>query len=351
MSEVEAMGVPRHLVNIVRRLRVVAPSGKVYEFEARGDLGAVIDVRGFYQELAERAVSHGAEVLVARRAQRLEVLSNRLTVDARSASFEARLVVDASGAEAWVRRELGLFRKWERYGVGAEYEVYAPGLEEEDVAVIALGGEVAPSGYAWVFPCGDRRARVGVGILRPFSRENPMRYLEHLLKKSFVKELLGDRVGVVELHTGVFPSQGLVKPLTYGRVVFIGDAGGFGSPLMGEGIRFAYRSGAWAAEAAARFLEGDEGALKRFEDESFRRLGRDFAIALRVQEAAARGSDRVLEKGVEAVAELVERAPELAVAIMKTEILGALKGLGPLRALRLLKKLAELAKDVARLPG
>src|SRR2546427_722675 len=65
-------------------------------------------------------------------------------------SFElpARVVVDATGYRAALARAAGLDPGFVRYGVGAEYDLYAPGYPQDE-AVLLVGNQVAPTGYAW----------------------------------------------------------------------------------------------------------------------------------------------------------------------------------------------------------
>ena len=90
--------------------------------------------------------------------------------------------------------------------MGAEYDMYAPHCDEDE-AVLLVGDRVAPSGYAWVFPWGRHRVRVGVGIIHPDSREDPNQFLDRLVSEA-------DRYGVnlkgaqpIEHHHGLIPSE------------------------------------------------------------------------------------------------------------------------------------------------
>jgi len=347
-EEAQLMEIPRELMNIIRGARLVTPKGRIHDIYMRRGEGAVIDVRRYYQHLAEVASSHGAEIRVASPVRDIAIKGEGVQVSTLNEIIDGRILVDASGSWAWVRRRLRLLRSWSRYGVGVEYELYAPQPEQEDTVLIAVGSEFAPGGYAWIFPCGDRRVRIGVGILRPYSPEDPMRYLQRFLRHRIVKEFLGSRVSPLEFHAGVFPAQGLIAPLALDNVIFIGDAGGFGSPLLGEGIRFAYMSGAWGAEAAAQYIEGDPAALKMFEKSAEHRLGLNFAVALKLQEFVAKAPDHVLEKYSEAIAEMARRYPEVVISLLKTDVLGVAKRLSLPSAPSILKKLAELIKYATR---
>ena len=88
-------------------------------------------------------------------------------VRTRSGNLPAKLVIDATGHRSVLLKNAGLDPGFQRFGVGAEYDMYAPNCDENE-AVLLVGDRVAPSGYAWVFPWGRHRVRVGVGIIHRF---------------------------------------------------------------------------------------------------------------------------------------------------------------------------------------
>ena len=100
------------------------------------------------------------------------------------------MIIDATGYRAMLMKQVGMKRGRagqagldpgiRRFGVGAEYDLYAPHCDESEVLLIA-GSDFAPSGYGWVFPWGRHRVRVGVGIIHPDSRANPDEYLDRLM--------------------------------------------------------------------------------------------------------------------------------------------------------------------------
>ena len=106
-------------------------------------------------------------------------------------------------------RDAGLLMKWERIGVGAEYEAYVEKLDKE-TSYLIVGNQVAPSGYAWVFPVGDSRARIGVGVIRPDTSESPFEYLSRLLKTQPIFREMG-RIVPIESHQWNVPCAGPIK--------------------------------------------------------------------------------------------------------------------------------------------
>ncbi|WP_457601418.1 geranylgeranyl reductase family protein [Hydrogenivirga sp.] len=119
-----------------------------------------------------------------------------------------------------------------------------------------------PGGYGWVFPKGEF-ANVGVGI-DPYYPVNVM----HSLRK-FVEEVVAEGVvqdKVVGRTGGWIPAEGVKRPLR-GKVLLVGDAGGFCHPITGGGIANAVYTGAMAGEAV---LAGD---LEEYEEEAMELFG------------------------------------------------------------------------------
>ncbi len=114
-----------------------------------------------------------------------------------------------------------------------------------------------PGGYGWVFPKG-KVANVGVGI-DPEYGVNVMDSLKRFLKEVVSEGLVEDKV--LKRTGGWIPAEGLL-PLVRGRVLLVGDAGGFCHPITGGGIANAVLSGAMAGRAIA------EGSPEEFEEEA-----------------------------------------------------------------------------------
>ena len=157
-----------------------------------------------------------------------------------------------------------------------------------------MGSAFAPRGYAWAFPRGNGRVRLGVGVLHPDSNEDARVYLDRILRE--IPQLKDKFRGAspVEYHTGLFPSEGPVERFSRDGLLLAGDAGGHGSTLVGEGIRFAIYAGQMAGAVAAEAIKsGDTSAasLARFDKRWRARFGRDMDIAYMINKHIASYSD------------------------------------------------------------
>ncbi|GCE49541.1 digeranylgeranylglycerophospholipid reductase [Thermosporothrix hazakensis] len=297
ISDMKALSVPEHLYHPIHNVVFVSPDREV-SFHYDTALACVVDIRGLYQYLAARAIAAGAEIRVRHtvdqvlsEGERIVGVTYKNHVSARS-SLYADVVIDASGfsRHVGVRTEMG--SAFHRYGFGAEYDLYAPAYPQDTVYLI-MGSIYAPQGYAWAFPRGNGRVRLGVGVIHPDSDEDARPYLNNVWNMPQLKEKLKG-ASPIEYHTGLFPAERPVERFSRSGLLLAGDAGSHGSTLVGEGIRFAMYSGQMAGAVAGDAIKaGDNSAefLSRFDRQWRARFGRDMEISYLVNKHIAAFSD------------------------------------------------------------
>ncbi len=298
IEDMQALGVPPALYHPIRRVTFLSPQREAV-FEYAEPVCCVIDVRGLYQHLAGRAVAAGAELHPNSPVERPIVEDGRVVgVIAkdhrnRAGEWRAPVVIDASGFSSTLSTRSGLHGGYARYGFGAEYDFFAPSYDQDSLYLI-MGSHVAPSGYAWAFPRGNGRVRLGVGVIRPDVEADAREYLDSFAERlpSLAPAFKG--ASPIEYHTGLFPSVGVVERFVADGLMATGDSAGHGSTLVGEGIRFAIYSGQMAgAAAAAAVAAGDASAqfLGRYERAWRARFGREMDISYLVNQRIAGWSD------------------------------------------------------------
>src|SRR5579885_3320381 len=321
ISELKALGIPSHLYHPVGAAIFLSPNREV-AFHYPEPVTCVLDVRGLYQYLAQRAIEAGARIELKTVAQTPILEDGKVvgvTVKDRlgqSVQYRARVVIDASGFSSIIATRAGLHKNFERYGYGAEYDLYAPNYDQDKVYLI-MGSKVATAGYAWVFPRGKGRVRVGVGVLKPDVDEDARLYLDRIAE--LVPQLAPGLAGSspVEYHTGLFPSEAPPEKMVLPGLVATGDAAMQGSTLVGEGIRYAIGSGRIAGRvvgAAVKAGDWSPRALSRYEEEWREQYLRDLQIAWRINQRIARFTDRQWDKGLDLLKALT---PEQAASLLK----------------------------------
>jgi geranylgeranyl reductase family protein len=178
----------------------------------------------------------------------------------------ARYVVVGDGANSRFGRALGTARD-RSFPMGMALRGYfrSPRHDEPFIEshldIRDASGDVVP-GYGWIFPLGDGRVNVGVGLLSVEGRWKGVN-TSHLMDafvdwapKSWglsADSACGPPTG------GKLPMGMSVKPLVGPTTLVVGDAAGLINPFNGEGIAYAYESGRLAASCIGRALSG-EGA-------------------------------------------------------------------------------------------
>ncbi|MDE1862651.1 MAG: NAD(P)/FAD-dependent oxidoreductase [Thaumarchaeota archaeon] len=289
IREARSFGIPEECYNKVGRYAFYSPNNMIVKSSDQPEV-AVLDVRRTYQHLAYEAAAAGAEIRLRTSVtgvvtEGARVAGVKATSLGGEAEFRSRLVIDASGFHSVVGRAAGIAPQWRRFGAGAEYEAYVENIDPMTWHLM-VGQEYSPAGYAWVFPLGGNRARIGVGVGKPESQADATQRLIELLERR--PRPLGEmgRIVPVEFHYGLIPNEGLRQAATADGLILVGDSAGQANPLVLEGIRYAIEFGRRAGEVgadAARSGDASRGALRGYEDSMRKAVGSKIASAIKVQ--------------------------------------------------------------------
>jgi geranylgeranyl reductase family protein len=178
----------------------------------------------------------------------------------------ARYLVVADGANSRFGRALGTSRdRSHPQGMAIRGYFVSPRHAEpwieSHLDVRDRDGNVLP-GYGWIFPVGDGRVNVGVGLLSTFHQWKAVNTSQ--LMEAFVEHAPGSWEISAETSCGPptggrLPMSFSVGPATGPTHVVAGDAAGAINPFNGEGIAYAYETGRMAAAAVAEALSADDG--------------------------------------------------------------------------------------------
>ena len=305
-------GIPERLYHKVSKCRFFSPGNSASFSYDDEPIVCVIDVRGTFQFLAERAALAGASIRPATTA--LETLKDsngavtgvKARMGNRTFDIAAKIVIDATGYKASMVKSSKVTDGSHRFGVGAEYDLFAPHYDREDVVLI-VGSQIAPNGYAWFCPWGDKRVRAGVGVIHPDSKVNPEAFLDRLIAQASTWGVNLQGAQPIEYHYGLIPSEGMVEPFVGDGILAAGDSAGQPSQLLGEGIRWALFAGRMAGEVCSEALAcGDYSArfLKRYQDRWMKKYGRDLRIAYQINKRIAAYDDAQWDAKVELMKQL-----------------------------------------------
>ena len=236
--------------------------------EANGRLAIpnyVLDFPAFLEYLGEDAADHGVDVLTGARVSAPLVEGGAVAgvtarVDGKKREFRAKVTVDATGPAGVLTRPL---RMWDpaagQRGIGKEYEV--EGDFDHDSMLFRFDHELVPGGYAWVFPAGENRFKIGVCWVDEFYERHCQRtdrsidaYIERWMESDSRWRV--DEVRAV--HAGEAISDNSINRRADDGIVAVGDAVSSINPLFGEGIRPGMESAEMAADAVLDALRADD---------------------------------------------------------------------------------------------
>ncbi|HTZ09139.1 MAG TPA: geranylgeranyl reductase family protein [Acidimicrobiales bacterium] len=183
----------------------------------------------------------------------------------RTHEVRGRYVVVADGANSRLGRALGAGRDRD-YPLGMALRGYYRSPRHDDLYIEShldirdASGEVVP-GYGWIFPLGDGRVNVGVGILTVEGRwkgVNTSRLMDAFVEWAPASWGLSPATACGPPTGGKLPMGLSVRPRIGPNILTVGDAAGAINPFNGEGIAYAYETGRLAAACLARALSGEE---------------------------------------------------------------------------------------------
>ncbi len=205
----------------------------------------------------------------------------------RTGAIKGRYLVVADGSNSRFGRMLGTARRRE-LPMGMALRGYYRSERHDDPFIESHldirdpEGNVVP-GYGWIFPMGDGRVNVGVGLLSTEQRWKGLN-TSHLMD-TFVGYApaswgLGPETSLGPPTGGKLPMGLSVGPRAGGNVLIAGDAGGAINPFNGEGIAYAYETGRLAAAALGHALTGEgPPALEDYERELDAAYGPYYKVA------------------------------------------------------------------------
>jgi len=247
---------PRWISADIERARIIAPNGTTISLEqdkAGNEVGYVLDRKIFDRELVWQAAEAGADVFVKTRAT-APIMENGAVRGANvisigtPAEIRAEVVIAADGVEARFARRAGLDTT-----VPLREMMSCAQYLMTDIDIDAgstdfyLGNAIAPEGYLWIFPKGERTANVGIGISGRRSRDGSRAkdYLDRFVAKNFPDGKM------IEAIVGGVPVCRPLECTVADGLMVVGDAARVVDPITGGGIGNALFTGRLAGQVAS----------------------------------------------------------------------------------------------------
>jgi len=209
-----------------------------------------------------------------------------------TAPIRGRYLVVGDGQNSRLGRELGTTRN-RSWPMGMALRGYYTSDRHDEpwidshLDIRDPKGDVVP-GYGWIFPLGDGRVNVGVGLLSTggaWKGVNTTKLQEYFVAQTADAWGLNDKTCCGPPTGGRLPMGLALGPHVGANTLTIGDAAGTVNPFNGEGIAYAYESGRLAAGVLGEALLHDDSSLLSLYDE---RLGQAYGEYYKVARAFVR---------------------------------------------------------------
>ncbi|MDD3041879.1 MAG: geranylgeranyl reductase family protein [Methanosarcinaceae archaeon] len=244
--------------------RIIPPSGNVKEFPVKG---AVLDRRRYDQFLAEQAALAGAELMVKTKVRSIENTTIETSGAFGKHRIRAKAIIGADGPNSLVAKAKGLTWKpgSKETSVALEYQVRNVDIDP-DALEMYFGKEFVPGGYAWIFPEGEDRANVGVGLRTGMAEKgvSARDYLHRFMREHPLAAPRLKNAVVMNVIAGILPVNGAPEKTATVDSLIVGDAAGHIIATNGGGIPPAMIAGKIAGETASEFIRG-KGRLEAYD--------------------------------------------------------------------------------------
>jgi digeranylgeranylglycerophospholipid reductase len=304
IAEIE---IPQESIRVpIRGFRVYSPALISVDFAEKEPSGYIIDRRVFDKELLARAAESGSDVLLG--AKVIDLTHTNGSVDGvvvrhngTRKTIKANVVIGADGVNSEIARLTGLRRSFKPADIDScyGYEMVNCDLEFPDLMEFLLGSDLCPRGYIWIFPKGEGRANVGIGIGGGFGEHTAQQYLDNFLKHHEIAKRQLAKAKIVECRVGALPVCGPNQQNVVDGALLVGDAAGHVHPITGGGMGYAMVCGSIAGKVAAKCVsKGDVSSdrLQEYETKWRKRYGEEFAQSLKLRDLLIETEDETLDK-------------------------------------------------------
>ncbi|NHZ84740.1 MAG: geranylgeranyl reductase family protein [Planctomycetia bacterium] len=240
----------------INKFCLFAPNGKscTVKFD---EVGYILNRTIFDNDLAVMAAEHGVTVSSKAYVNGLLIENNKVIGvkglnNNKVFEIRSKLVIGADGVESRIGRMAGINTKLDLKDIGSGYQKTISGIKtDKDVCTFYMSNNLAPGGYLWIFPKGNDRANVGIGISgrSSINGKSAKKRLNEFIDSKYPNHK------VESISIGGIPLSKPIKQMVTDGVMLIGDAARTTDPLSGGGIILGMKSATKAANIAVKVLK------------------------------------------------------------------------------------------------
>ena len=315
---------PKWIASKIDSFRLTAPSGKHVLIANLAELGYILERRLFDYELAQIAGDKGASIMTKAYVYDLikeddEIKGVRVKYLSDDIELRCKIIIAADGVESRVGRWAGLKTTIKLKDMEAAIQISVANIDCKNNRLdFYLGSEVAPGGYLWVFPKGDRFANIGLGVSGPnHKHKSARRYLDDFMEKHFPD------AAVLTTVVGGVPCAHTLPKIAADNIMLAGDAAHMVNPVSGAGIVSGMQGGRLAGLKAVEALNNSNYSYKflsSYEKEWHKLLGKSYERMYRIKSAIMKLTDDDLNRTADIMSDIPEDKRSLT-RIFKTALI------------------------------
>ena len=221
-----------------------------------GEAGYVLERKIFDYELARTAADAGADVLTRAYVNGLlidngKIIGVKFEHQGEQKEIKAKIVIAADGVESRVGRWAGLKTHIDFRDMESAVQITAANIPvDQNTLYFYFGRKVAPNGYFWIFPKGNNKANIGLGVSGIIGKKKSAQsFLNDFMSKHY------PGAPVLTTIAGGVPCSVTLKNISAPGIMLVGDAAKQVNPLSGGGIASGMIGGKIAGIIAAEAVK------------------------------------------------------------------------------------------------
>jgi digeranylgeranylglycerophospholipid reductase len=283
----------------ITKFSFIAPDGTevTMQFDTEQE-GYVLERRIFDYELAKTAVNKGAQIVTRAYVNGLlfdddKVAGVKYEHNGEQKEIKSKIVIAADGVESRVGRWAGLTTHIDFRDMECCTQITAAEIPvNQDTLYFYFGKDVAPEGYFWVFPKGEKIANIGLGVSGMIGKKRSAQsFLNSFMESHYPK------ASVLTTIAGGVPSAVTLEKISAPGIALVGDAARQVNPLSGGGIASGMIGGKIAGRIAGEAIKMNKlDRLLTYDKAWHDRLGKRHETFNRLKEGIFNFSDEKFNK-------------------------------------------------------
>jgi digeranylgeranylglycerophospholipid reductase len=221
-----------------------------------GEAGYVLERRIFDYELARTAAEAGAEIVARAYVNGLlfdngKVSGVKYEYQGEQKEVKAKVVIAADGVESRVGRWAGLATHIDFRDMESAVQITAANIPvDQNTLYFYFGQDFAPQGYFWIFPKGDSKANIGLGVSGLIGKKKSAQtFLNSFMERYYPS------APVLTTVAGGVPCSITLSKISAPGILLVGDAARQVNPLSGGGIASGMIGGSIGGRIAAEAVK------------------------------------------------------------------------------------------------